>query len=348
MTRQGAIYCLYGPGGHAQQLCDGLGGRSGGQHLGRDRQGAWCASNSRRKDPRVRVDDGLPSNQFWNHAAYRGADGTLYFGSINGLASFQPEQLKDNATPPPVYITEFSLFNHKVVVGPDSPLKSVIQVTRKSLSITASQAWDSSSPRSTTAGRRKNQYAYRLEGFDREWTNADSARRQAAYTNLSPGHYIFRVRGSNNRRHWNKQGASLAITITPPWWQTWEFRTFALLLMSGLGYAVYRLRVRQLERRARVLQQTVDRAHARSGAGEGSTPELANQAKSAFLASMSHELRTPLNGISGTPRFSGATRASTCGNEGPEHIQQSGEHLLTLINDILDFAKIEAGKQELS
>lgn len=293
------------------------------------------------------VNDGLPSNQFWNHAAYRAFDGTLYFGSTNGLTSFRPEQLSDNSVPPPVYITEFSLFNRKVVVGPDSPLKASIHLTKE---ITVDYRQSSMGFRFAALNYRwsgKNQYAYKLEGFDDKWIAADSAHRQAIYTNLAPGRYTFRVKASNNDGVWNEQGASLAITITPPWWQTWEFRCVTLLLMAGLTYSAYRLRVRQLERRAGVLQHMVDeRTHDLILAKNAA--EVANQAKSAFLASMSHELRTPLNGVLGYAQILKRSKNLDPRQErGLEVIQQSGEHLLALINDILDSAKIEAGKQEL-
>ena len=293
------------------------------------------------------VNDGLPSNQFWNHAAYRAPDGTLYFGSTNGLTSFRPDDLSDNPVPPPVYITEFSLFNRKVVAGSDSPLKTSIHITKD---ITVDYRQSSMGFRFAALNYRwsgKNQYAYKLEGFDDKWITADSAHRQAIYTNLSPGRYTFRVKASNNDGVWNQQGASLAITITPPWWQTWEFRGIALLLMAGLAYAAYRLRVRQLEYRARVLQETVDqRTHDLIQAKDAA--EVASQAKGAFLASMSHELRTPLNGVLGYAQIlRRGKNLDPRQARGLEVIQQSGEHLLALLNDILDSAKIEAGKQDL-
>ena len=294
------------------------------------------------------VDDGLPSDQFWNHAASRGADGTLYFGSMNGLAAFQPAQLRDNPTPPPVYITEFSLFNHKMVAGPGSPLKSVIQFTRK---ITLNYRQSSLGFKFAALNYRwpkKNQYAYELEGFDDDWVEVDSSRRQAVYTNLPPGHYVFRVRASNNDGAWNNAGASLDITITPPWWQTWSFRTSVLVAMFGVGYTGYRLRVRQLENRANTLQHVIDE-RTRDLVQAKEAAEVANQAKTAFLTSMSHELRTPLNGILGYAQILGRGKNLDPRQlTGVSVIQQSGEHLLRLIDDILDSAKIEAGKQELN
>ncbi len=293
------------------------------------------------------INDGLPSNQFWNHAAYRGRDGTLYFGSTNGLTSFQPGNLLDNMTAPPVYITELSLFNHKLLPGPDSPLKTSIHRARE---ISLGYRQSSLGFKFAALNYRwpgKNRYAYKLEGFDPDWIEVDSSRRQATYTNLPSGHYRFRVKASNNDGIWNEQGASLDITIAAPWWQTWEFRSLLLLTTVAAAYAGYRLRVRGLQRQARTLQQLVDvRTHDLVVAKEAA--EVANKAKSVFLANMSHELRTPLNGILGYAQILKRNRNLDARQAaGLNVIQQSGEHLLRLINDILDTAKIEAGKQEL-
>jgi len=163
------------------------------------------------------------------------------------------------------------------------------------------------------------------------------------------------VRAGNNDGVWNEAGVSLPITITPPWWQTWWFRGLAGLAVVGLAVAGYSYRVRSLRRRTVELErQVTERTHELAESNQQlqaakEKAEAANQAKSAFLANMSHELRTPLNAILGyadiLKRRTGYTGPLT---DGLNIIQRSGEHLLTLINDVLDLAKVEADRLELN
>jgi len=200
----------------------------------------------------------------------------------------------------------------------------------------------------------QNMYAYMLEGFEKNWNYTDAERRFATYTNLRGGEYTFRVKGSNNDGVWNEEGTAVKITITPPWWETWWFRTLFLFLLTGLVSGCFHWRIRSIESQKQQLatlvkERTEDLQEEKEQAQIlRKKAEVANQAKSTFLANMSHELRTPLNGILGYAQIlKRGKHLTTAQKDGLNVIHKSGEHLLTLINDILDLAKIEAGKLEL-
>jgi ligand-binding sensor domain-containing protein/signal transduction histidine kinase len=191
--------------------------------------------------------DGLQDNGFSARCRARAPDGRLFFGGVNGLSAFYPDKLLDNQTAPPVVLTDFELFNKPVTVGgKESPLQQAIHVAssivlRHDQSVIRFQfaALNYDSPQ-------KNQYAYKLEGFDQDWQHTDAGRRFATYTNLDPGHYTFRVKASNNDGVWNEQGVALHLTILPPWWKTNWFRALCAMAFFGLLWAAYQFRVRQL------------------------------------------------------------------------------------------------------
>jgi signal transduction histidine kinase len=107
------------------------------------------------------------------------------------------------------------------------------------------------------ADPRGNRYAYQLQGFDDGWIDTDAGKRYATYTNLDPGRYVFRVRASNKDGVWSERPATLVITITPPFWKTWWFRTLALVALLAAVYGGYRLRVRGLMQQKHKLEHEV-------------------------------------------------------------------------------------------
>jgi DNA-binding CsgD family transcriptional regulator len=214
----------------------------------------WMSTNRglSRLDPKTGVfknynpRDGLQGYEFNSGAFYKGSSGEMFFGGTNGFNAFHPSEIKENPYAPQVVITGFRLCNKPAVIGGDSPLKTAAPWA-KELTLPYNQnvfsfeftAMDFSIPEN-------NGYAYKMEGFDRGWNETDSRRRSATYTNLDPGKYVFRVKGSNNDGIWNNEGTSIRIIITPPYWQTWWFRCLMLLLLAAILYGLHRLRMQNV------------------------------------------------------------------------------------------------------
>jgi len=195
--------------------------------------------------------DGLIDGSYFVGSAARGADGELHFGGVNGMTSFQPETIRDNPYPPPVAITDFLVFNRpRPLDGAVSSAREVDLSYKDSVFTLEFAALHYADPAA-------NRYAYRLRGFDRDWTDTGAGKRFATYTNLDPGHYVFEVRAANKDGVWNEQPASLAITIAPPFWMTWWFRLLAALLVLGSAFAIYRLRIRVLVQQTERLERQV-------------------------------------------------------------------------------------------
>lgn len=194
------------------------------------------------------VSHGLQSNEFNSGACLRSRNGELYFGGVRGFNVFRPEAIRDNPNPPTVVLSGFRIFNRPVSI--DLSGRAPIELSYQENFISFEfAALDFHAPY-------KNRYAYRLEGFDPDWVDAGD-RRYANYTNLPAGSYTFRVRGSNNDGVWNEAGIALPLRVNPPLWQTWWFRSAALLLIAGLLLGSYRWRVHQVRVQNRRLAQTV-------------------------------------------------------------------------------------------
>ncbi len=176
--------------------------------------------------------DGLQHNNFNPRAYYKGRSGHLIFGGIRGLNIFQPDMVTGNSVPPLVAITAFKKFNRVVKTGkPIIDLKE-LKLSYKDYSFSFEfTALDFHAPE-------KNGYAYMMEGFDKNWIITDSKKREAFYSNLTPGEYTFRVKASNNSEVWNEEGASIKIIIEPPLWGTWWFRLISILLFSIISYLI--------------------------------------------------------------------------------------------------------------
>jgi len=287
--------------------------------------------------------DGLQGNEFQQGAYLKNGGGEMFFGGTNGLTRFHPDSIKDNIRIPPVVITDFQLFNNSVPVGLDiSTERSILQkaITKtKEIELTYKDyiisfefaALDFHIPE-------KNKYAYTLEGFDKSWNYTDANRRFATYTNLDPGEYTFRVKGSNNDNVWNEEGASIKIIVAPPWWKTWwAYLSYVVLVISVL----YGLRRYELNRLNWKNQSKLDEVKLKERA------EI-DKMKSRFFANISHEFRTPLTLILGPLE---KIKPKTTEKEIQKQtglIRRNASRLLSLVNQLLDLSKLEAGKLKLT
>lgn len=183
--------------------------------------------------------DGLQSNEFTTMAYFKGHDGEIFFGGLNGFMSFFPDSLKDNHYVPPIVLTAFKKFNREYDLAIATSMIDEIHLNYDDYVFSFEFA-------SLNYNRtHKNQYAYKMENFDSDW-NYIGGKHDVTYTNLDPGEYIFHVKGSNNEGIWNERGKSILIHIAPPFWKTWWFMGLAIIVSVGgifgaISYRIHRL-----------------------------------------------------------------------------------------------------------
>jgi len=252
---------------------------------------------------------------------------------------FNPDSIKDNPIVPPVYITRFSLFNKEVTVSNKTnktPLLTNISETHE-ITLKYSQSYMSFEFVALNYTLpEKNQYAYRMEGFDNNWYYTDALHLSATYTNLNPGSYIFRVKASNNDGIWNEKGAEIKIIILPPFWKTkWAYFVF-FIIIAGFIYVfrTYLLYQYKLKTKLEIERIKAEKTHE------------VDQLKLDFFGNISHEFRTPLTLISGPLDYIFARQTQL--NWVDDHkyfsmMKRNVDRLLQMINKVLDIRKLDSG-----
>jgi len=228
--------------------------------------------------------DGVSLIQGWGQSNFKNPNGEMYIGGMYGFVEFHPDSIRDNPYVPPVVLTAFRVFDRTMSLDSAICEKKEIDLSYKDNMISfefAALNYTSSE---------KNQYTYRLEGFDKNWIFS-GARRYATYTNLDGRKYVFRVKGSNNDGLWNETPTSIAVVIAPPWWETWWFRIPAIFMLFGVvGGSVRYVEVSRLRRRMRELehQQALERERVRI-AGDLHDELATNLTSVAMLSKILHD-----------------------------------------------------------
>lgn len=275
--------------------------------------------------------DGLQSSEFEANAYMKARNGEMFFGGINGFNSFFPNEIKSNKSAPPVYITEFQIFNQKISPNMEgSVLEKDISYT-KEIELDYDQATISFRFAGLNyVSNENNNYAYKLDGEDADWINVGNVK-QAFYTNLDPGTYTFRVRASNNDHVWNNEGTAVKVIISSPFWATWWFRIGAIALAGYLAYLVLsfkrRLEIRKIEEDKR---------------------EEIHQTQLQFFTNISHEFRTPLSLILGPIERLLKEDTQESFQSYYNTIHRNANRLLRLINELMDFRKTASGAIKLN
>ena len=283
------------------------------------------------------ISHGLPNNQFNFKSAYKDEDGYMYFGTINGLCYFHPDSLIVNYLPPSIYLSDFKLFNKSVPVGEQSLLSQSINST-ESIALDYSQnviTFEFAAINYFSLGN--NSYAYYLEGFEEDW-NFVGNKKNATYTNLSPGSYTFKVKAANNDGVWSNEVRSIQLTVHPPFWKSnWALLLYILLIV-GL-FLVYRMFLTYRNREKMAIQ--IERL-------EREKMTEVNRHKLNFFTNISHEFKTPLTLIiASIDKFLTNSRPNDEYETDYKSIKRNARRLQFLIEQLMEFRKIETDHAKL-
>ena len=275
--------------------------------------------------------DGLQSEQFLPNAALKASDGKIYVGSVNGFNAFYPYQIKMNKVLPPVVITGLEIFNKEIRIGDKQLPKALNQMTELDLSY-KDHVFSLLYASLSYCTPEKNQYAYKLEGFDKDW-NYVGSQNKATYTNLPAGTYVFKVKATNNDGIWSDQEANLKITIHPPfYWSTASKILYFILVCIALTFFIrFLLKRTEKKHTAEINQLNV------------SKEKEVHEAKIKFFTMIAHEIRTPVSLIIGPLEkiMKSSIPMPAVLRDDLNIIDRNSQRLLFLVNQLLDFRKVE-------
>ncbi|RJP63367.1 MAG: response regulator [Ignavibacteriales bacterium] len=286
--------------------------------------------------------DGLVTDEFNMFSSFKSPTGELYFGGRDGLNYFHPDSIKTNKYIPPVYITDFKLFNQSAPVKrenvqQDFYLQEEISFCKEVTLEYHQNVITIEFIALNYLNLEKNQYRYKLEGFDKNWT-LPGYKREVTYTNLPPGEYVFKVIASNNDGVWNTQGASLSIIVKPPLWRTkWAYAFYIILLIVLLYY------FRKIILHEAKVKRTIEMEEL-----EIQKLQEMDNLKMQFFSNVSHEFRTPLTLIVGPIEKLIRTTKDELQQIQLKLIYRNANRLLRMINQLMDFRKIEEARLELN
>ena len=310
-------------------------------------QNLWISSNSgiskydieNKTFTNLGLKDGLQALNFRKGAYFKGRNGMMYFGGINGFNSFNPNSFVKNEVPPKVELTGFKLFNNEVGVGEKILGKAVLNKNiSETNEIVLKHGHNSFSFEFSAmhyASPNQNNYMYMLDGFDKDWISTSSKRRFVTYANLDSKDYVFKVIASNSDNVWNSNARELKLKVLPALWKTWWAYTIFILFTIFLMWLFRRnILVRAEYRNSLKIEKL-----------EKNKIKVLNKMKLEFFTNISHEFKTPLTLILGP--LQNLLKMEIVDSKLKESLlimDRNANYLFRLINQLMDFRKAETNQ----
>ncbi|WP_166461169.1 hybrid sensor histidine kinase/response regulator [Flavicella sediminum] len=270
--------------------------------------------------------DGLQGNEFNYGAAHKNDNGILMFGGTNGLNYFNPRSIIENTFVPKVNISAIKVNNKPYLNSIDNIQEIKLKHDQNDFSINFTAL--------SYSQANKNQYAYQLVGFDKNWNYVEN-KKEANYTNLDEGTYLFKVKASNSDGLWNEKGKSISIIILPAPWKTWWAYSIYIFVCLLISYFIRSFALTRIKEKNELKQEKLDKEKL----------EEVNQMKLKLFTNISHDFRTPLTLIIGPlQRMMKEKKGNSFIQSQHQIMNRNANMLLDLINQILDFRKSESGK----
>lgn len=290
--------------------------------------------------------NGLQRSTFSLGAGLRTSDGELFFGGLDGFNYFDPKALNYNRNVPKIVLTDLRIANSSVTPGKKSAIREHISVAEE-IRLDYKQNFSIGFATLNYTAPQESRYSYMLEGFDQSWNDV-GASRTAVFSNLQPGKYVFRVKASSDDGSWNTREATINIYVRPPFWLTVYAYIFYVM---AAGFILWLLRyrgIRKLKNRFALEQERLEiRQAMEMERREAERQREFEQVKIKYLTNLSHEFRTPVSLIVGP--IENLIRQEAC----PEKLGQlnllkrNARRLLNLVNQLLDFRKLEERELKL-
>lgn len=275
--------------------------------------------------------DGLSDNQFVPGASLHASDGHLYYGTVHGFCRVDPMAARSNAAPPKMRFTGLEIVNRQVDVG-DARLPESLNVIDKLILTGADHTFSVYFSALSYSNPGGNRYKYRLEGFDKSWRDTGKENR-ATYSNLPPGDYVLKVKAANGDGVWNEEGIALRIVVKPAWYASALMKALyviigVVVLLLGVRYVLWRMQrnhIIELDRISSNKEKEMFRS------------------KLNFFTVVAHEIRTPVSLIIGPLEkiLDSSERFTPSVKEDLKVIDRNARRLLSLVNQLLDFKKVE-------